>query len=285
MYFPLLFLFMCLQAISFSQCLNFQFAEIGYEPALCRTAAYQSGNGVVYAAATGGTEPYNYLWTDLQTGQTTNNTTWGGLNPGNYKVQVTDSTGCVLTEIVKVDSTLPIADFEISSVETDTAAGEFLSAEVKLINKSVHCGELPIEWPDANYFWNVNGSAVWTNAYYTDPYVVEVTQPGFYQVCLIAQNNNHCQDTACKSISITAPVFENDLVQVFYASVTGQVSIELLTPETAYFNLVSVSGGTAVQLLLEPGTNSFEFDSGIYQYEIVSTVSFNVICSGTIAIY
>jgi len=45
---------------------------------------FQSGNGVVFAAATGGVPDYTYLWTNLETGDTEDNTTWGGLNPGNY---------------------------------------------------------------------------------------------------------------------------------------------------------------------------------------------------------
>jgi hypothetical protein len=41
------------------------FVELGTEPAYCRLFSYQSGNGVVYAAAAGGNPDYTYLWTNL----------------------------------------------------------------------------------------------------------------------------------------------------------------------------------------------------------------------------
>lgn len=62
------------------------FSELGKTPAMCRLYGYQSGNGVVFAAVTGGTPDYTYLWENLETGATTASSTWGGLNPETTKL-------------------------------------------------------------------------------------------------------------------------------------------------------------------------------------------------------
>jgi len=59
-------------------------------------------DGIVYASAAGGTPGYTYTWTNLTTLATSNNTTWGGLLPGDYEIVVVDSYGCTLTEIVTI---------------------------------------------------------------------------------------------------------------------------------------------------------------------------------------
>ncbi|MBK6526177.1 MAG: hypothetical protein IPG07_11885 [Crocinitomicaceae bacterium] len=73
------------------------FSEIGSHPAYCRMFSYQSGNGVVYAAAAGGTGNFTYNWINYSTDESTNNSTWGGLNPGDYTIFVVDDNGCILT--------------------------------------------------------------------------------------------------------------------------------------------------------------------------------------------
>jgi hypothetical protein len=95
---------------------NLTLVEFGMEPASCRLYYYQNGNGVVYAAATGGTPDYTYLWTNLSTGVTSDNSTWGGLNPADYMITVTDDNGCILTQTITLDSLNPIADFDMSSL-------------------------------------------------------------------------------------------------------------------------------------------------------------------------
>jgi len=72
------------------------FDIIGSEPSSGGT------DGVVYASALGGTPGYTYLWTNLTTLATSNNTTWGGLLGGDYEIVVTDANGCTLTQVVTV---------------------------------------------------------------------------------------------------------------------------------------------------------------------------------------
>lgn len=272
--------------ISFSQCETLHFEELGYEPAYCRTTSYQTGNGVVYASAVG-TGPCTYQWTNLQTGQTTNNTTWGGLNVGDYKIVATDSIGCSISEIVKVDSINPDANFEVELIDIDTTSAGYYSAEIILTNTSDDL--LNIAWPDPfeepYYFWKAEADTNWTAKHFWETYSTAVSTPGFYEVCLVATNKNFCTDTICKSITISPAVFEEDSVNLYYSSVTGDVSVELLLNEAVYFNLVEINGGASFQYLLQPGINTFQLDAGIYAYEIISFDATVLICSGTIAIF
>lgn len=282
----IIFLFSPLK-LSFSQCETLHFAELGFEPAYCRTASYQSGNGVVYAAAAGGTPDYTYEWLNLTNGQPTSNTTVGGVNPGEYQIKVTDDVGCVITAVVKVDSINPKADFEILAVDVDTSLAGFYSAEIVFKNTSNDLLNVIEPWPfyQPNYFWKHQSDSNWTAAYFDDNYSVEISNPGFHEVCLISTNKNGCADTLCQSISISPPVFDDDSVQVYYSSVTGEVSVELLLTNDAYFNLVDLNGGSSFQYVLQPGTNGFQLTAGIYAYQIIDAISSLLICSGTIGIY
>lgn len=278
-------LFFFVQLVAFSQCDNFHFAEIGYEPAHCRVSSDQTGNAVVYASAIGGTGPCTYTWTNQQTGQTTFNTTWGGLNVGEYKIVATDSIGCILVEIVKVDSVLPQADFEIGLVQLDSAFDGSLVAEVQFINQSKNaCGPIVLEWDQPCYTWTFNGSTEESVLYYHEDFSVEISGPGFYEVCLVAENKNQCKDTLCQSVSISPAVFENEQAQLFYSSLTGVISVELLTTDDAYLTLTNLTGGSTLEILIEPGTNTFSIDPGIYAYQLINTASSELILSGSLVI-
>lgn len=272
--------------ISFSQCETLHFEELGTEPARCRTMSYQTGNGVVYAYAVG-TGPTMHQWTNLTTGQTTNNTTWGGLNPGLYKITATDSIGCILSEVVKLDSINPSANFEVQSADIDTTFTGSYSAEITFTNTSNDI--LNAAWPDPfdepYYFWHAENEINWTAKHFWETYSTTIDSPGFHEICLVAVNKNFCTDTLCQSISISPPVFEEDSVNVYYSSVTGDVSIELLLPDEVIFNLVEINGGISSQYLLQPGINTFQLDSGIYAYEILNSQATELICSGTIAVF
>ncbi|MCU4154547.1 T9SS type A sorting domain-containing protein [Carboxylicivirga sp. A043] len=54
---------------------------------------HQEGNGTLTVVASGGTEPYTYLWSNGETTETASN-----LTSGNHKVTVTDANGCSITK-------------------------------------------------------------------------------------------------------------------------------------------------------------------------------------------
>jgi hypothetical protein len=187
------------------------FTELGVEPAYCRLFSYQSGNGVVYAAASGQNPNYQYEWENLQTGQTSNNTTWGGLNPGDYQITVINNYGCILTAIVTVDSLSPIADFEMTSPQFTSNYEGTAIVDVHFTNLSQHYANPNDPNADTTFFWNFNTPvAGWiishdVNETFDSTYAVG----GTYPVCLVAVNKNGCTDTLCKDLIIYDPlIFE-----------------------------------------------------------------------------
>ena len=67
-------------------------------------------DGSAQVAATGGTMPYSYLWSDGQTSDLVID-----LAPGTYSVTVTDATGCTAETSVEIN-TLPAIDLQIEDV-------------------------------------------------------------------------------------------------------------------------------------------------------------------------
>jgi gliding motility-associated-like protein len=179
------------------------FVEFGMEPAYCRLFSYQSGNGVVFASASGGVPDYSYEWENLQTGVTTNNTTWGGLNPGAYQMTVTDDEGCTLIQTIQLDSVNPIADFTVVSSQLDANLEGTAVACANFNNISQFYANPNDPNADTTFFWELGYNQPWqishdVNEVFDTCYYVENT----FQVCLVALNKNGCSDTACKTITV-----------------------------------------------------------------------------------
>jgi len=177
--------------------------DFGSEPAYCRTFSYQSGNGVVYASASGGVPDYTYLWTNMQTGATTTNTTWGGLNPGDYQITVIDDANCVLTQTMTLDSVNPIADFTVISAELDANLEGTAVVCAEFTNQSQYFANPNDPGADTTFFWELGYDQPWqishdVNEKFDTCYYLE----GLYTVCLVAINKNDCSDTACKVLII-----------------------------------------------------------------------------------
>lgn len=180
------------------------FVQLGYDPAYCRQFYYQSGNGVVYAAASGGTPDYTYLWTNLSNGTTTSNTTWGGLNPGDYQITVTDDNGCTLINTITVDSLNPIADFTLASPEFTAQYEGNAVVNVHFENQSLYYANPNDPNADTTFFWHFgfDGEPWILSEDVTETFDISYTDNGDYTVCLVALNKNGCSDTACVLITV-----------------------------------------------------------------------------------
>ena len=180
------------------------FVELGAEPASCRVFPYQNGQGVVYAAASGDNPNYSYTWTNLQTGATTHNTTWGGLNPGNYEILVLDYKGCSLTTTVTVGELSPAADFEMTSPEFTSNYFGTAPVNVHFVNMTPDFKNPNDPLAEATYYWHFGFEGQpWTMTHdSSDTYDFTYTEGGTYEVCLVALNHNGCLDTFCKPLII-----------------------------------------------------------------------------------
>lgn len=177
--------------------------EFDQIPSDCRIYYYQSGNGVVYAAAQGGTPAYTYFWTNLETGDTANTSTWGGLEPGNYQIQVTDANNCVLTESIFLDSINPIADFDMSSLDF-TAEWEG-NSPVNLHFDNTSLNYISLNNPAAvtTFSWNFDfNDGPWVLSSGINQSYDTVYTEGFYTICLAMTNFHGCEDTLCKDLIV-----------------------------------------------------------------------------------
>jgi gliding motility-associated-like protein len=181
-----------------------EFSQFGSEPAYCRLFGYQIGNGVVFAAATGGTAGYAYEWTNLQTLQTSNNTTYGGLNPGSYQMVVTDANGCQLIQTIQLDSVSPIAAFTIISAELDANNEGTAPVFASFTNQSQYFANPNDPQADTTFFWNLNYNNIGWEISHELNFIPDTTYVGenLFEVCLVAINKNGCTDTACKLITV-----------------------------------------------------------------------------------
>jgi hypothetical protein len=181
-----------------------QFSEIGSAPAYCRLFDYQSGNGVVYAAASGGSPDYTYEWTNLATGADVSNSVWGGLNPGEYQIKIWDSTGDSIVQIVTLDSINPKASFDVvsdglSPQGNDLYWGE-ASVYVDYVNTSTGVANLNNPNADTTFFWRMTQFSNW---YIKEEYSTEsfaYNYAGAWGIDLCAINNNGCSDTVSSYI-------------------------------------------------------------------------------------
>ncbi len=184
---------------------------LGYIPALCRTAGFQNGGGVVFASAVPG--PTSVVWTETATGNTSTDGTWGGRNPGEYTVTATQTeTGCTLTGTIIVDSLNPIASFTVESDQLNADCKGTAEVEAQFTNTSQNYFSPALSDPQYRFYWDLSREDVndWdiTDDYNYRPDTTYLAEGSTYEVevCLVAQNRNDCRDTACKIITVFEPI-------------------------------------------------------------------------------
>lgn len=199
------------------------FTELGYDPAFCRLYDYQSGNGVVYAGAAGGTPGYTYEWVNTETMESTENTTWGGLNPGTYCITVTDAVNCTLVECIELDSVNPIAAFTVNSDQLDQNCEGTETVFANFVNQSLYFANPNDPGADTTFFWSLNyPTEDWTISHdYFEQFDTSYVGEAIYPVCLIAFNKNGCADTTCKDL-IVHVVPEFTAPNIFTPAVNGK---------------------------------------------------------------
>ena len=223
-------------------------ATIDSRPALCRVFSYQNGNGVVFGDATGGVADYSYLWTNLDTGEDNINTTWGGLNPGNYEFCITDQNGCITCETIVLDSLNPNAAFSVVSAQLNSDCQGTATVEVEFINESTNFSDELDPLSDTTFWWNLNTpSNGWdvTHDYFYSPDTIYAPEGQTYEVevCLVVINKNDCKDTTCKTITVYEPI-KFTHVNIFSPNGDGNndlFSFEFTSASIAQFECVIVN--------------------------------------------
>ena len=257
----------CSMVIDFSvdQPDSLYLTEFGSEPAHCRLFGYQNGNGVVFGAAAGGTPDYTYQWTNLATGDEQDNTTWGGLNPGEYQLTVTDENGCTLIQTIQLDSIGPIANFNVISDELNDDLQGTAPVTVEFENTSSNFYNDNDPFGDTTFFWALdNPVSGWevTHDYFYRPDTAYGPNGQSYtvEVCLVALNKNGCSDTLCKDLTIYE-AFDLGGVNIFTPNNDGANDIftfEFQSASIAEFNCVIVNRWGVVMAELNDITQGWD---------------------------
>lgn len=205
-----LFILLLLTATSGST-QQLSFAEIGSEPAYCRKYYYQSGNGVVWAAVTGGVPDYDYTWVNLESGNVLNGMLMGGLNPGYYEITVTDAVGTMIKDTVYVDSLNPVASFDIISSDFFpypdgwVSVGGYSIAEFVNTSSAFAIPNNPNA--DTTFFWSWDApNEPWVISHDYNEVYYKGYGPGLYHPSLICMNKNGCTDTTSATLIVFGPV-------------------------------------------------------------------------------
>lgn len=265
---------------STSFCQDLAFSVLNSDPAYCRTAGYQNGNGVLYAAVEGGVPAYSFLWTDLTTGATSTNSTWGGRNVGCYLIEVTDMEGTTISETICIDSLNPVANMGV--ISDDVLGGPFYftgnaPSMVTFHNLSLNVPD-PIG-PDAEirYYFKPHGLAsaetsinLSTDFYYTYEF------GGVWTASLVAKNMNGCTDTTHLTFLIDGPSALDEMTVEEHITVlpmvnANQLSLNISSNSSPKTLLVYDLSGKLI--LTQHVTNStclvdFNYPSGVYLYEV-----------------
>jgi hypothetical protein len=250
------------------------FTSIGSEDAFCRINGSQSGDGQVFCAVAGGAPPYSYLWVNLTNAQTSTNTVWTGLNPGNYKITVTDANSAVLIDTVKVDSVNPIANF--AATGPDISGGGVLyfgiaPTTVTFQNLSTGLGSSsPI--PQFQCVWQFTQFESWDTIQSLIDQNYAYNFSGYWGVSLAVENQNGCVDTAYVQIGLDGPsgFFEkqkelvifnsHDQLKIYCGGNNNPKTLKIYDLSGKMVCLKSFSG--------ENASFSWNYGQGIFLYEL-----------------
>lgn len=220
---------------------------------------------MVTANATGGNDPYNYLWSTGATSQSIS------VGPGTYYVSLTDSMNCyVANDSVVVSS--------MSSMITASAGPDqvlCLNNTVAQLNGSVTAASGG-QWSGGSGTFNPNNNTL--NAQYT-PSQTEINN-GSVQLTLITIGNNTCPaDTDQVIISISP----NPAPQIQGNNVVCEISTTTYTTPfiSSHSYVWNVSGGT----ILSTVNNSITVQWGLAGNGSISVTETNsLLCDSTVSI-
>jgi hypothetical protein len=186
-------------------------------PSYCRTAGYQSGNGlvsVITSPDSAGVGNNTYQWLNTTNGDVSNNSTFVTRTPGWMVMTIKDGNDCAFVDSIYVDSLNPQADFLVISDDfTGPAPFEGTGPiKVKFDNLSTNFYQANNPNSDTIFEWTLyNNDPITNNWFISTDYDenIDTIYDGeiVYQVCLVAKNFNDCRDTLCKDIIVHADPF------------------------------------------------------------------------------
>ncbi|HEX8515143.1 MAG TPA: gliding motility-associated C-terminal domain-containing protein [Bacteroidia bacterium] len=201
---------------------------------------FGASSGDATAAASGGSSPYDYVWTGSSgTLQTTNNiagaNTLSGLAAGSYTVTVTDNAGCISTALAVITQPSNAANVSITSF-TDATCGA--------VNGSATATAAGGSGP-YDYVWTGSAGTLQTTNNIAGPNSLSGLAAGTYTVT-VADNNN-CIVTTTATISstggATVTISSQSNVPCF-GGATGEATATAAAGSSPYDYVWTGAGGT-----------------------------------------
>ena len=196
-------------------------------------------NGAINITVSGGTEPYNYVWSDMITvSEDLNNAP-----AGNYSVTITDDNNC---EFILTDDILNPNPPMIGIVATDVTCNNTATG-IAMLNVTGGSGNYTYEWSDATFDGQNNPTNLPANTY-----------------TVTVSDNLNC--SAVETFVINEPeelvLNIEEVVQATCGNANGSVSIEI-TGGIAPYDYTWSNGATDEDLdNLVPGTYVLDFMDG-----------------------
>ncbi|MEZ5056004.1 MAG: SdrD B-like domain-containing protein [Saprospiraceae bacterium] len=189
-----------------------------------------ANDGSATASATGGTPPYTFTWSNMQSGPTITN-----LSPGSYTVTVEDSGGCTATATVNIQAGTGI---NVSAIKTDISCFGANDGTASA-NASGGSGNYTYSWSNGANTSNITGLSAGT-------YTVVVTD-----------SDSGCQDSAAVIIlepsQMTCSITVNQQISAPGAN-DGQLTASGNGGTPGYTFMWSNGANTATISNLGPGT-------------------------------
>lgn len=258
------------------------FSDIGYHPTYCSAGA-SVATGQVYAGAYGGTGSLEYLWTYLETGETEDNTTWGGRPAGDYEIRAMDDNGCVLIDTIMVDSVNPEASFDVISDdiwEIPYGYAGIAPVNITCVNTSSNVYNVWDPYADTGkYYWHLHNYADWISTGYDYEPDVTYEYENLWGIKLVAENSNGCLDTAHQFFAVFGPASTDEMEEPLSLNIIPQSNANQIilnctgVPTNTMVRIYSINGKILEERLLQNGMQQLPFDHprGVYLFEFISS--------------
>ncbi len=263
--------------------------SISKVPSICRVVTFQAGRGSLSVHASGGTTPYTYLWEKIGTTQNFTNQTWTNLNPGTFKITVTDNVGAMVTDTVQLDSINPTASFSVVSSALTPSGNDFagtVPAYVEFINQSYNMTNANHLDHDTIFIWRLSQAA----SYFFSLDISEIIDTtyattGTWEVSLSTRNSNDCADTARTFITLGNLGVEGVSSEDFYLAPIGQSQIKIGAINNVNGEIIRVFTLTGAQVYegtLQSNESIIHLaaEKQMYIYEILNASGSGILSKG-----
>ena len=206
-------------------------------------ATCSASDGSAHASASGGTEPYGYLWSNGETTADISN-----LSAGQYSVVVTDANGCTAEDDVNIQG----SSISLQSSQQDATCPDLEDGSATVFPSG---GSAPY-----SYMWspaggsNASASGLGAGVYtvtVTDAQgcvaVINIEIENIYAICNTRFGNT---GGAVQQLSVYPSVITNEvkIISAEKSSVHATVTITSLEGKVAYNNVISLSPQTETSI-------------------------------------